>query len=83
MSDKRQTVTSPADFYPIVKDLFAARQKVSVLYEDAGVTRANGNITAIYEKEGVQWMQLNETTNIRIDQLYAVNGTFTSDYSEC
>ena len=83
MSDKRETVNSPSDFYPIVKSLFEQRQPIAILFEDAGVTRSNGIITALYERDGKQWMELNNDTQICIDQLYAVNGIFTSDYSEC
>ncbi len=82
-NDIRQTISSGADFYPMVKRLFEEKQQVAVLYEDNGVTRAHGNITVLYEKDGVQWMELDDHTTIRIDQLYAVNGIFTSDYSEC
>jgi hypothetical protein len=37
----------------------------------------------MYEKDGRQWMVLNDEQHVPIDKLYAVNGTFSSDYSEC
>ena len=82
-NDTRETIPVNGDFYEQVKDLFDRKQKIALLYEDSGVTRANGLITGLYEKEGFKWMQLNGETEIRIDKLYAVNGSFSDDYSEC
>jgi hypothetical protein len=81
--DIRDTNSVGGSFYPQVLDLYNNKQQAGVLYEDNGVTRANGLITAMYEKDGFQWMRLNEDLEIRIDKLYAVNGRFASDYSEC
>ena len=81
--DVRETIPANGSFYNLVKDLYDKKQKVGILYEDNGVTRANGMITSMYEKDGFQWMQLDDTLNIRIDALYAINGIFSSDYSEC
>ena len=80
--DIRDTIPVGGSFYQQVLDLYNTQQQAGVLYEDHGVTRANGLITAIYEKDGFQWMRLNEV-EIRIDKLYAVNGRFSADYSEC
>lgn len=81
--DTRQTLPSNGSFYTIIKDLYEQKQPAGVLYEDNGVTRANGLVTSMYEKEGRQWMVLDNSVHIPIDKLYAVNGTFSSDYSEC
>lgn len=82
-NDTRQTISPNESFYTIVKELFESKQKAGILYEDNGVTRANGYITMLFEKEGKPWMRLNDDLEIAIDKLYAVNGTFSSDYSEC
>ena len=81
--DKRETIPTGGTFYPIVKELFEKKQKVGILYDDNGVTRANGLIESLFERDGHQWLKLEDQTEIRIDKLYAVNGTFSSDYSEC
>ena len=81
--DARETIPRGGSFYPLVMDLFQKKEKVSMLYDDNGVTRANGFIEDVFEKEGVQWLKLDNQTEIRIDKLYALNGTFSSDYSEC
>ncbi len=82
-NDTRTTIPPGSSFYAIVKELFDSKQKAGILYEDNGVTRANGYITALFEKEGKPWMKLNDDLEIPIDKLYAVNGIFSSDYSEC
>lgn len=82
-NDTRKTIPTNGSFYTIVKELFDNKQKAGILYEDNGVTRANGYITALFEKDGKPWMRLNDDLEIPIDKLYAVNGTFSSDYSEC
>lgn len=82
-TDQRETLNVHGSFYPQLKELFDKQQPVAILYEDHGVTRANGQITALFERDGRTWMKLDDAVEIRIDQLYAVNGTFSSDYSEC
>ncbi len=81
--DIRDTNPVNGSFYNQVFDLFTNKTPAAVLYEDNGVTRGNGLITAMFEKDGFQWMRLGDETDIRIDKLYAVNGKFSSDYSEC
>ncbi|WP_126243338.1 hypothetical protein [Chitinophaga rhizosphaerae] len=83
MSDTRKTLPPKGSFDSQIVELFEEKQPASVLYEDNGVTRANGLIAAIFEKEGEKWFRLMDATEIRIGSLIAVNGTFASDYSEC
>ena len=82
-TDTRQTNPVNGSFYNQIRDLFEKKQKAAILYENNGVTRDNGMITAIFEKDTLQWFTLDDRAHIRIDTLYAVNGTFSSDYSEC
>lgn len=81
--DTRETLPVKGSFYEQVKAIYEQKQGISILYEDGGVTRANGLVTSLFEREGIMWMRLNDKVDIRIDKLYAVNGTFASDYSEC
>jgi hypothetical protein len=81
--DKRETIPRGGSFYPLVMELFEKKQQAGILYDDNGVTRANGVIERVFEQDGYQWLQLQDKTAIRIDKLYAINGTFSSDYSEC
>ncbi|RYG42941.1 MAG: hypothetical protein EOO01_22160 [Chitinophagaceae bacterium] len=82
-TDTRVTIPTGGSFLEIVKDLFEQQQSAGILYENNGVTRANGLITALFEKDGQQWLQLENQLEVALDKLYAVNGTFRADYSEC
>ncbi|WP_336518365.1 hypothetical protein [Pollutibacter soli] len=82
-NDVRQTIGVNATFLPIVQELFTSRQKAALLFEDSGVTRANGFIKELYEKDGNQVIRLDNDLEIALKDIYAVNGTFASDYSEC
>ena len=81
--DSRETLPVNGNFYQQVVKCFEQKIHAAILYEDSGVTRANGMITAVFEKDGKQWMQLDNQLDIIIADLYALNGTFASDYSEC
>ena len=81
--DTRETIPTGGSFYSLVMDLFQKKLKAAILYDDNGVTRANGFIESVFDRDGQQWLKLDDQTEIRIDKLYAVNGTFSSDYSEC
>ncbi|MGX5817204.1 hypothetical protein ACWKWU_03360 [Chitinophaga lutea] len=83
MSDSRKTLPAKGSFFEQVFSLYEQRQVASVLYDDNGVTRANGLIAEIFDKDGDKWIRLEDGTEIRISSLIAVNGTFSSDYSEC
>lgn len=81
--DLRETLPPKGNFYKLVVELHQTQQKASLLYEDSGVTRASGMITKVYSKENRQFLQLDYGLEIPIDQIYALNGLFSSDYSEC
>lgn len=82
-TDTRETLPAKGSFYEQVVTLFQNKQKAAMLYEDGGVTRANGLITHVFEKEGKQWLRLDDKLDIEIGKIYAINGLFASDYSEC
>jgi len=81
--DTRATIPPGASFYPVIMELYEKKQIAAILYDDNGVTRANGLIESIFERDGKRWFRLEDQTEIRIDKLYAVNGMSSSDYSEC
>jgi hypothetical protein len=83
MKDIRDTNAVHETFYKQIVELFEQKQKAGILYEDNGVTRANGMITALFEKDGKHFFCLDDNPPIDIANLYAVNGKFSSDYSEC
>ncbi|KYP12995.1 hypothetical protein [Flavihumibacter sp. CACIAM 22H1] len=81
--DQRNTLASKDSFYSLVVELHQTRQKAALLYEDNGVTRASGIISSVYTKDGRHYMQLDNQLDIPIDQVHAINGLFSADYSEC
>lgn len=81
--DTRETIPTGGTFYSLVMELFEKKQPAAILYDDNGVTRANGLIEDVFDRDGKKWFRLDDQTEIRIDKLYAINGTFSSDYSEC
>ncbi|WP_295117994.1 hypothetical protein [uncultured Chitinophaga sp.] len=81
--DTRETIPTGGSFYDLLLDLYKQQKNTSVLYDDNGITRANGLITEMFEKEGKQWVRLSDGAEIRIDTLQAVNGIFSAGYSEC
>ena len=82
-TDTRQTIPNGASFLAQLEELFHSKQTAGLLYEDHGVTRANGLITALYKEDGREWMELEGGLKIAVDTIYALNGIFRSDYSEC
>lgn len=82
-TDIRETLPNGGSFSAQLGVLFQSKEIAGLLYEDGGVTRANGIITAIYEENGKKWIELNNELKIAVDSIYALNGLFRSDYSEC
>jgi hypothetical protein len=81
--DVRETISKGKDFYPQVSQLFQSKQNAALLYDDGGVTRANGLIADIFTKENKQYIRMDNGLEIAVSSLLAVNGLFADDYSEC
>ena len=82
-TDTRPTIPNGAGFYDQLAVLLESKGTAGLLYEDCGVTRANGIITKLYREDGREWLELNGERKIAVDTIYALNGIFRSDYSEC
>jgi len=82
-TDTRQTIPDGAGFFDQLATLLESKGTAGLLYEDSGVTRANGIITRLYKEDGRDWLELNGEQKIAVDTIYALNGIFRSDYSEC
>ncbi|RYY57866.1 MAG: hypothetical protein EOO09_01155 [Chitinophagaceae bacterium] len=83
MGDKRITIEKKEDFLPVLKEILDKGEQASVLYDDGGVTRASGRITSLTDAGPDAGFVLEDNTVIKLDALYAVNGLFSGDYSEC
>ena len=82
-NDTRETLPANGSFYELVMTLFQQKQHAAMLYEDNGVTRANGFIIDVFEKDGKHWLRMEDKLEIEIGKIHAINGLFSSDYSTC
>lgn len=82
-NDTRQTIPANGSFYEMVNGLHLNKQKAAILYDDHGVTRAEGLINDLFEKQDGHWIRLDDGIEIRLDKIQAINGVFSSDYSTC
>src|SRR6476620_11685963 len=78
----RETLPAKASFHEIILSLYQKKDPVNILYDDNGLTRANGYIKYLNENES-PYLVLENETRININSIVAVNGIFASDYSEC
>jgi hypothetical protein len=81
--DVRETLPVKASFFDMVKSLYQKQETIHVLYDENGITRANGVIAQLCEQDDRSYFVLDNGTQIYIKTLVAVNGIFASDYSEC
>lgn len=81
--DTRITLNSKASFIKVLKDLYTAHTKASILYDIEGLTRYEGMILGVNESAGQSSLQLDAGLEIPLSSVVAVNGVFTSDFCEC
>ena len=80
--DTRITLNNKESFFKMLKDLHTHADKVSLLYDNNGLTRYEGFITGI---TGVlePVLILQDGLEIPLYSVIAVNGIFVPEYSEC
>jgi hypothetical protein len=81
--DVRETLPAKGDFYNMLLLLFKNKETVNILFDSNGITRANGLIKEISERNESPFLILGNDLKIEMHSIIAVNGIFTSDYSEC
>jgi hypothetical protein len=81
--DIRKTLIVSETFRKILLDLFNAKSKAALLYDDHGMTRAEDFIKEFREDGEESYIILENGQKIFINNIIAVNGTFLSQYSEC
>ncbi len=81
--DVRETLPVKGNFYDLILSLFQNKETANILYDNNGITRANGTIKKVSERNESPFFVLNDDLKIDINSLIAVNGIFASDYSEC
>jgi hypothetical protein len=83
--DQRATFESLSELLSIVSDFFVQKQQASFLVDINGLTRMEGKVSFIKQEKDVSktTITVDDISDIRIDQIIAVNELFRSDYSEC
>ena len=81
--DIRETLPVAGNFYNIILSLYQKKETANILYDNNGLTRANGNITQLGEENRCTYFVLDNRVQINITSIVAVNGIFADDYSEC
>ena len=79
--DQRITVSSAKDFIIMLSDLKNKNQKVSLLLDQMGIRRYEGMVKQVDESSGE--ISFEDGSQISVMEIIAVNGIFTSGYSEC
>ena len=82
-ADIRETLPAKGSFYDMVLSLWQKKETANILYDDNGLTRANGYIKYLNEQNESTYLELDNGVQININLIVAVNGIFASDYSEC
>ncbi len=81
--DTRVTISDKQSFFQLLKQLYEDQKKVSLLYDNNGLTRYEGLISAILSGSSQPCLVMQDGTKIDIPAVIAVNGIFAPDYSEC
>ena len=83
--DTRTTFTGLGELYGLLSTLRDKKQEAALLVDKNGLTRVNGIIVTIKGSpaSGDAVVTLDNQEEILIKQIVAVNGTFSSDYTEC
>ena len=81
--DKRGTLSANENFKQKLKNCFDNNEKVSMIIDNRGLTRAEGIIKSIHFDIDPPFIELQDATRIYVHTIVAINGTFLSDYSEC
>lgn len=79
--DVRQTISPGGSFHGLLVTLYRNGGEVHLLYDENGITRANGKIRSMDADQ--LFLEMEDGTRIMIASIVAVNGLFASDYSEC
>ena len=81
--DTRLTLNDKQSFFQLLKQLHADQSKVSLLYDNNGLTRYEGMISSILTNSLPPCLRMQDGSQIAISSVVAVNGIFAPDYSEC
>lgn len=81
--DLRKTLNRHDSFLEQLKTLHLSGEKASLLFDDNGMTRAEGLVKAIHSDAQTPYIELDNKMTIALKTIVAVNGIFLPEYSEC
>ncbi|HVZ96884.1 MAG TPA: hypothetical protein VG847_08415 [Chitinophagaceae bacterium] len=81
--DQRQTLKIGEDIIDLLLPLMQNNEVARILYDDSGIERAEGMLTAIEAQASRPYIILSAGQKIFIDTIIAFNGIFKADYTEC
>lgn len=81
--DSRLTIGETETFRGMLIQCMEAGQRVDMILDDNGLTRAAGEIKSVYDENGRSFLEMADSRKIEISSVVAVNGVFASAYSGC
>lgn len=81
--DCRTTLNNNETFLKLLQSLSRSGDKVSLLLDDKGITRAEGFIKVIHTDIPDPFIELTSGMKIITRTIVAVNGVFLPEYGEC
>ena len=81
--DCRVTTSKETGFLQLLQAAYDSKNKVNLLIDSDGLTRIEGVITCLESENDQMIIALENGQRIPLMQLVAVNGIFSSDFSEC
>lgn len=81
--DSRLTIGETETFRGMLTQCMEAGQRVDMILDDNGLTRAAGQIRSVYDEDGLSFLEMEDGQKIGISSVIAVNGVFASAYSGC
>ena len=81
--DSRKTLVVTETFKQMLLDLYHAKTRAALLFDDNGLTRAEDFVAEFREDGKDSYIKLENGLEIPVKTIIAVNGTFLSEYSEC
>jgi len=81
--DKRTTLQVNETFAEILQDCQVNKSKVSILFDNSGLERAEGLIQQLELKDENPFIQMQDGMKILLHTIKGVNGYFDPLYAEC
>jgi hypothetical protein len=81
--DCRVTLSNNDSFLSLLEHAYSSGERVNVLFDEKGMTRAEGLIKMIHTDNSNPFIEIENGFKILVKDIIAVNGIFLSEYGEC